>query len=255
MWAWIIKSLSLKSHMNNINLRGRLHYWCMCETVSMSGHDHSTWSHVSAMCQRAVCTCFIPPRASDWNKRHLESTANRTQVGCSIMSAPNKQTSGCNGYLPRFVQAGSQTCTCGEPPRPRPSRQQAPDGRQGRGARETCDPELQPSMKTLQREVFLSTYSTAGTKCAPWSHALHIQSDKCIKYIHYPQAAGLSRDSKRWSLKWSSVLQARLKKLIVQEIDDPSCRISCLYAFYSDLITELCIRLHVSVHIPAEAIW
>lgn len=50
-------------------------------------------------------------------------------------------------------------------------------------------------------------------------------------------------------------LQARLMKLIVQEIDDPSCQISCSYsALHYDLITRT-INDHLSLHRNTEVIW
>lgn len=134
-------------------------------------------------CQPAICTCSVP---SDIQQPEISDTGKRLwtgHVGRFIMSPSNRLTSGSNGYLPWFVQTGTQTGTCRVPPQP----QLAPDGRQ---RRERKVPRAQTNHETTWENLFLLllflTSLAAGrslqiptfAKCAVWSHVLHIESDK-----------------------------------------------------------------------------
>lgn len=104
------------------------------------------------MCQPCVSRPFVPALSLPTWQPDISDTWKQQwtgHVGCPIMPPSNKQTSGCNGYLPWFVQTGTQTCTCRVSPHPLLSHQEAPDGRQKREWKYKCDPELQPSVKPL----------------------------------------------------------------------------------------------------------
>lgn len=170
---------------------------CPRKTLYLCPSTNWTWSHLSVICQPAICTCSVPsiiqqPEISDTGKRLWTG-----HVGCSIVSPSNRLTSGSNGYLPWFVQIGTQTGTCRVPPQPQPALTSA-------GTRWTSETGKKGTQSLNQpwnhlREIFFFWQVWQQGGASRYPHLPNVQYGHmfCIsnlinkaEYIHHPQAAG-----------------------------------------------------------------
>lgn len=223
----------------NINLWALGIYVSVCMYVCP--YINWTWGHVSAMCQLAICTRFIPSSTAARNNRQLEARASRT---CGPYPSCHRLTgrqvavmATCRDLSKLALRHAPAECLHTHSSPVRRHQTDVRDGSEG-----SVWPRAPTIRETGWEEMFFFheiRQQRGAVSCPPEPRVQCVISFAYltgymyeVQYIHYPLLQeDLNIPSGETEALHSSPLQARLMRPVVQEIDDPSNRFHAYTVF------------------------